>query len=83
MSVILGRIREIERYYLDLMFKQVNTDKDHVHVLVSIPPSWSIGQATLWDRPVATLRHQLYEALGIYLSETHETSLFQGQCESQ
>jgi len=37
-AFILGRIREIEGYYPELMFKQVNTDEDHVHLLVSIPP---------------------------------------------
>ena len=43
-AFILGRIGEVEEHYPDLMFKQVNTDKDHVHILVSIPPSWSIGK---------------------------------------
>jgi len=43
-AFILGRIREIEEHYPELMFKQVNTDKDHVHMLMSIPPSWSIGK---------------------------------------
>jgi len=37
-AFILGRIREIEEHYPELMFKQVNTDEDHVHLLVSIPP---------------------------------------------
>jgi len=43
-AFILDRIGEIEEHYPDLMFKQVNTDKDHVHILVSIPPRWSIGK---------------------------------------
>jgi len=41
---ILGRIREIEEHYPDLIFKEINTDKDHVHILASIPPSWRVGK---------------------------------------
>ena len=43
-AFILGRIREIEEHYPDIIFKQVNTDKDHMHILASIPPSWSVGK---------------------------------------
>jgi putative transposase len=43
-AFIGGRIGEIEEHYPELIFKQVNTDKDHVHMLVSIPPSWSVGK---------------------------------------
>ena len=43
-AFILGRIREIEEHYPDLIFKTVNTDKDHMHLLVSIPPTTGVGK---------------------------------------
>ena len=41
---ILARIETIHEHYPDIEFKSINTDKDHVHLLVSIPPSWSVGK---------------------------------------
>jgi len=44
-AFILARIEEIRVHYPELEFKQVNTDKDHIHILASIPPTWSVGKA--------------------------------------
>jgi putative transposase len=43
-AFIRARIETIHEHYPDLQFKTVNTDKDHIHLLVSIPPSWSVGK---------------------------------------
>lgn len=37
------RLEEIKKHYPQLEFKEVNHDKDHVHLLVSIPPTMSVG----------------------------------------
>ena len=42
-AFILGRIKEIEAHYPDLIFKKINTDQDHIHILISIPPTVSVG----------------------------------------
>ena len=43
-AFIRARIETIHEHYPDLIFKTINTDQDHVHLLVSIPPSWSVGK---------------------------------------
>ena len=37
-------IKGLSKHYPELIIKEVNTDKDHVHILVSIPPQWSVGK---------------------------------------
>ena len=37
------KLLEINKYYPELQFKEMNHDKDHVHLLVSIPPKMSVG----------------------------------------
>ena len=37
------KLKEIYGHYPELVFEQVNHDKDHVHFLVSIPPKMSVG----------------------------------------
>ena len=37
------KLEEIRRYYPQLEIKEVNEDKDHIHMLISIPPSMSVG----------------------------------------
>ena len=39
------RIREISKYHPDLEVIEVNTDKDHMHVLMCIPPKKSVSWA--------------------------------------
>jgi putative transposase len=37
------KLQEIRKHYPMIVFKTVNHDKDHVHLLVSIPPKMSVG----------------------------------------
>lgn len=37
------KLLEITEHYPQLFFKTMNHDKDHVHLLVSIPPTMSVG----------------------------------------
>lgn len=39
------KLKEITQHYPHLEFKETNHDYDHIHVLVSIPPSMSVGSA--------------------------------------
>lgn len=43
-AFIMSRIEEIKEHYPELQFKKVNTDKDHIHLLVSIPPQFAVGK---------------------------------------
>jgi len=38
------KLREITEHYPYLEFKTVNHDKDHIHLLASIPPTMSVGK---------------------------------------
>ena len=38
------RMREIQDYYPDLWIKEQNHDKDHVHMMIIIPPKYSVGK---------------------------------------
>lgn len=40
---LYGKLVEITTYYPKLYFKEANHDKDHIHLLVSIPPQMSVG----------------------------------------
>ena len=37
------KIKEIVKYYPYLEIKEINYDKDHIHILISIPPKVSVG----------------------------------------
>ena len=37
------KLEEIRKYYPELEFIEVNHDRDHVHIQVSIPPKMSVG----------------------------------------
>ena len=37
------KLKEITQYYPEILFKVVNHDEDHVHLLVSIPPKMAVG----------------------------------------
>src|SRR5438876_22438 len=37
------KLKEITRYYPEVVFEEVNHDVDHVHFLLSIPPKMSVG----------------------------------------
>jgi putative transposase len=38
------RLAEIGEHYPQIFIKEVNHDKDHLHLLVSIPPTMSVGK---------------------------------------
>jgi len=40
----MARIEDIKEHYPELQFKKVNTDEDHIHILVSIPPQIAVGK---------------------------------------
>jgi putative transposase len=42
-AYLMIKIREISKFYPEIMFKTVNHDIDHIHMLVSIPPKMSVG----------------------------------------
>ena len=37
------KVREISKHYCEIEIVEVNTDKDHMHLLVSIPPKESVS----------------------------------------
>jgi len=39
------KLAEITEHYPLIRFKEINHDKDHLHMLVSIPPTMSVGKA--------------------------------------
>ena len=39
------KLAEITKYYPQIKFRQTNHDKDHLHLLVSIPPTMRVGKA--------------------------------------
>lgn|SRR3989338_1833771 len=39
------KLHEINQHYPQLEFKEFNHDKDHIHLLASIPPKMSVGSA--------------------------------------
>ena len=40
---IYSKLLEITKHYPKLYIKQANHDKDHIHILISIPPQTSVG----------------------------------------
>ena len=43
-AYINKKLAEITEHYPLIRFKTVNHDKDHIHILVSIPPTMSVGK---------------------------------------
>jgi len=39
------RLAEVTEHYPLIKIKEVNHDKDHIHLLVSIPPTMTVGKA--------------------------------------
>ncbi len=37
------KLKEINKFYADIIFKTVNHDIDHIHFLISIPPKYSVS----------------------------------------
>lgn len=42
-AYLLQSLKGLQHYRPDLIVKEVNTDQDHIHLLVSIPPTVSVG----------------------------------------
>ena len=40
---LYGKLLEMTTHYPKIYFKEANHDKDHIHLLVSIPPQVSVG----------------------------------------
>ena len=42
-AFVSARLRGIRKHYPEIEFMEVNHDRDHVHLLLSIPPEMSVG----------------------------------------
>ena len=42
-SYLLEVLKELPKYRPELIIKEANTDQDHIHLLVSIPPTVTVG----------------------------------------
>ena len=42
-AYIKNKMKDIEGHYPEVYIKRMNHDKDHIHLLVSIPPKRSVG----------------------------------------
>ena len=40
-----SRLVEISKHYPQIKFKEINHDRDHIHMLISIPPTMRVGKA--------------------------------------
>ena len=38
------KLLEVKKYYPQIEYKEINHDKDHVHMLISIPPTIGVGK---------------------------------------
>lgn len=38
------RLAEVSEHYPLIIFKEVNVDEDHIHLLISIPPTMGVGK---------------------------------------
>jgi putative transposase len=43
-AYMLARLKELKNHYPEIDILEINHDKDHVHMLVSIPPKMSVGK---------------------------------------
>jgi putative transposase len=42
-AYLLETLKGLPQYRPDLIVKEVNTDEDHIHLLISIPPTVTVG----------------------------------------
>ena len=45
LSHINLKLKEIQKYYPRITIEEINHDQDHIHMLVNIPPTMSVGSA--------------------------------------
>ena len=43
-AFLLKGIEKVKEHHPDVMIKEINTDQDHIHMLISIPPQWAVGK---------------------------------------
>jgi len=43
LEYIILKLKEVHKHYPSIMIDEINHDKDHVHILISIPPTMSVG----------------------------------------
>ena len=43
-SYMLERLQELSDHYPEIEILEINHDKDHIHILASIPPKMSVGK---------------------------------------
>ncbi len=41
---LYGKLLEVTKHYPTIYIKEANHDKDHIHILISIPPQMSVGE---------------------------------------
>jgi putative transposase len=39
------RLAEVSEHYPQIRMREINHDKDHIHMLMSVPPTMSVGKA--------------------------------------
>ncbi len=39
------KLKKVEEHYPEINIKEINYDKDHIHMLIEIPPTISVGSA--------------------------------------
>ena len=44
-TYLKNRLAEVTKYYPTIKIKQINHDEDHLHLLISIPPTIAVGKA--------------------------------------
>lgn len=44
---MLERLKEVKEYYPEIEILEIEHDKDHVHMLISIPPKMSVGKVVV------------------------------------
>lgn len=43
-AYMLEKLKELKDHYPEIEIIEIGHDQDHVHMLVSIPPKWSVGK---------------------------------------
>ena len=43
-SYMREQLKELNKFYPELEIEEINHDKDHIHIMIWIPPKMSIGQ---------------------------------------
>ena len=44
LAYLQGVMKDLSKHYPELIVKEINTDLDHVHILISIPPQMAVGE---------------------------------------